>query len=484
MAYKPVGIDENGNLPTRAQAAMDGVVKGHATNPKSQTRAALGAAFDRWQFTPPALHRLDAAMAKATSKPAVVLGLGDSLFEGASASIYANSIPGRASAALQARLGLNGSGTAFIPAAWPGEGGTTPFPVDMVPTTTGTVTKATGASASLGPARKNLQMSAGATVTFKPVVCTGYDIVYGGAISSNQSFTYNHGDGATSVSTSTTRTTLTAQANSGATTIAVAAVPSDWFPGAQILLNPAGPVEYAYIQSISGLNVTLKAGLASTWASGTAVGAHSMGGYVKQVRGLTAASRSVTITAATTTTIEGIRYYNGDEAAGIQWINAGHGGIRADQLKSTGNTDRSFDYIGALAPAAVVCDLLINDSGVQTPSQFIANLTQLRSDVNAAITARGGQVPSWVQVIPYEVDPANPRYQGAAWSAYVDAIYAWAKADTSGPGGASGIHVIDLGRRMPRSDQSATYYNADKIHPTDAGAAEFINWTFRGFPIT
>lgn len=439
-------------------------------------------AVDRWQFTPPSLHRLDSATAKASTKLATILGLGDSLFEGASASTYVNSIPGLASAALQARIGMRGCREAFIPAAWPSEGGPTPSPQDMIPATTGTVTKATGSTSSLGPGRKSIQLSAGATLTFKPVVCTGYDIIYGGVISNGNSFTYNHGDGAVSVSTSTTRTTLTAQATAGATVIAVAAVPSDWFPGAQLIINPAGPTETVYIQSISGLNVTLKAALASTWASATPVGGHGMGGYVKQVRGLGAISRSVTITAVSTTTIEGIRYYNGDENGGIQWINAGHGGIRADQLKSTGNSDRSFDYIGVLAPDAVICDLMINDSGVQTPSQVTTNLNQLRTDINSSITSRGGQIPSWIQVIPYEIDPTNARYQGNAWSAYVDAVYAWARADTTGPGGSSGIHVVDLGRRMPRSDQSSKFYSADKIHPTDAGAAEFIYWTFRSLP--
>lgn len=483
---QPVTVDLTAGAVTAVEFVPTGagyVVRYPVT---TDALAALAATEARpvgsWQFVPPALHRLDAALAKATSAASVVVGLGDSLFESLSSSTYALSIPGRASGALQALAGVSGSTVAFIPAAWPTEG--EPLaPQDMIPTTTGTVTKSTGASGALGPARKSILLAPAATLTFQPVICTGYDIIYSAAVSSNQSFTYDHGEGAVSVSASTTRTTLTALASAGDTTLNVAAVPSDWYPGAQLILNPAGPVEYAHILSIAGLSVTLKSGLASTWAAGTSVGAHGNGGYVKQVRGLVTAARSVVLTAVTNATIEGIRYFNGDEAAGIQWINAGHAGIRADQLKRTGNTDRSFDYIGQLAPAAIFCDLMINDSGVKTPSQMVTNLTTLRSDVNAAVVARGGQIPSWVQVIPYEVDPINTRYQGASWASYVDALYAWAKADTSGPGGESGIHIVDLGRRMPRSDLSASFYVADRIHPTDAGAAEFVHWLFRGLPV-
>ncbi|MEW1918624.1 hypothetical protein [Pseudarthrobacter oxydans] len=68
--------------------------------------------------------------------------------------------------------------------------------------------------------------------------------------------------------------------------------------------------------------------MTKTHASGVPVGAHSNGGYIKQVRGLAAASRAVTLTGVTNATIEGIRCYNGDETSGVHWINAGHGGTR------------------------------------------------------------------------------------------------------------------------------------------------------------
>lgn len=439
-----------------------------------------------WANIPPALYALDAALAKNASAPATIVGLGDSLWEGLSAAVYAESIPGRAAAGFRSRYGIGGGGVGFIPAAWPLEGDPV-APQDMIPTTTGTVTKATGATAGLGPGRKSIQLSPGATITFPAVTCTGYDIIYATAISSGQSFTYAHpGLAATSVSLSSTRTTLTAATAIGDTVLPVAAVPADWYPGVNLSVETSGgQIETAYIASISGLNVTLKTALTKTHDSGVPVGAHSNGGYIKQVRGLSASSRAVTITAVTNATIEGIRYYNGDEASGVHWINAGHGGIRADQLKLTGNSDRSMQTIGAVAPAAVFCDLMINDSGVQTPDQFIGHLTQLKADVLAACAARGVATPSWVQVIPYKIDNPTGRYQGRDWSEYVNAVYAWAKADTTGPGGASGVHVIDLGRRMPGSNTDATgLYNADKIHPSSAGAGQFVNWMVSALPIS
>lgn len=68
--------------------------------------------------------------------------------------------------------------------------------------------------------------------------------------------------------------------------------------------------------------------------------------------------------------------------------------------------------IGSVAPAAIFGNLMINDSGVQTPDQFIGHLTQLKADVLAACAARAVATPSWVQVIPYKLDNPTGRYQG------------------------------------------------------------------------
>lgn len=441
-------------------------------------------AVNGWADVPPALYTLDAALAKSNLAPAVIVGLGDSLWEGLSAAVHAESIPGRAAGGFRARYGIAGGGYGFVPAAWPSENDLV-APQDMIPTVTGSVVKATGATAALGPGRKSLQLNASATVTFKPLVCTGFDIIHAKSISSSQSFTYSvDGAAPVSVSTSATRTTLTAATIVGATVLPVAAVPSDWYPGVQLSVEASGSVEAAYIASISGLNVTLKTALTLAHASGVPVAAHGNGGYITQVRGLTRASHSVVISAVTTSTIEGIRYYDGDETTGVHWINAGHGGIRADQLKLVANYDHSMKAIAAMKPAAIFCDLLINDSGAQTPTTFISNLTQLKTDVLAACAARGIPTPSWVQVIPYKVQTdTGVRFQGFTWEQYVDAIHAWAKADTTGPGGSSGVHVIDIGRRMPGSKSDVVLYNADEVHPSSEGSRVFVDWMVKALPI-
>jgi hypothetical protein len=232
-----------------------------------------------------------------------------------------------------------------------------------------------------------------------------------------------------------------------------------------------GQVETAYIASISGLNVTVTAALTKTHASGVPVGAHSNGGYITQVRGIAEGNHTLRITATTSTTSLAVDFYLNDDSKGIHVFNAGHAGIRADQLLSTGATDHWVQSVVARKPDAIFCDLIINDSGAQTTSTFITNLTNLRSRINTEMAAKNLPQPSWVQVLPYEVTNTTGRFGGVPWSAYVDAVHGWANADTSGPGGKSGIHVVDGSRIMPRSDATATgYYDADKVHYTNIGA--------------
>jgi lysophospholipase L1-like esterase len=431
----------------------------------------------KYMSVPPALFTLDRAISQRQYRAAKIVAIGDSLFEGTAATSYRNSLVPSLADALRARFPTTGQGgggwtggLGTIGSAWSIEGAQ--GPQDFIPTTTGTVTKSTGATASLGLGRRSIQLSAGATLTFPLNRFTGVDIEAAGVVSSSQSYLWQVDSGATtSVSTSTTRTTLTASTAISDTVLPVAAVPSDWYPGVQLSVEVSGgQIETAYIASISGLNVTVSAPLTKTHASGVPVGAHGNGGYITQVRGIAEGNHTLTITATTTTTLLAADFYLNDDSKGIHVYNAGHAGIRADQYLSTGAVDHWVQSVVARKPDAIACDLIINDSGAQATATYITNLTNLRARINTEMTARNLPLPSWVQMLPYEVNNATGRFGGVPWSAYVEAVHAWANADTSA-GGKSGIHVVDGSRLMPRSDATASgYYDADKVHYTNTGA--------------
>ncbi|MEU3476408.1 hypothetical protein [Rhodococcus sp. NPDC006774] len=450
-----------------------------------------------WSDTPPALFALDKAIANRATKKCTIVGVGDSLFEGMSASVYGKILLMQLQDQLRGRFPTVGQGTStlsgglgYIPAAWPIETSTI-APQEMIPTYSGTVTKATSGTAAWGLGRKYLQLGVNGSVTFKSVVCTGFDIEHLGVVTTGASYTYSI-DGGTpvAVSTSTVRATLTAATAIGDTTISVSSVPADWRVGTMVIIETGGNNEQVNIAAIAGTTITLAVALTKTHASAQPVAAHNNGGYLTQVRGLAAGSHIVAITTTTGAFIPGIRYYLNDENSGIHVLNAGHSGIRADQYLSLGAADKWVQSVSAATPAAIVCDLIINDSDVQNPTTYIANLTALKSLIDTDIARKGGDRPSWIQVVPYEVFDSDDRFQSFKWTAYVDALYAWAKADTSGPGGTSGIHVVDLGRRMPRSDVntgayggSGFYLVTDKIHPLDDGCREAAQQITSALPI-
>lgn len=195
---------------------------------------------------------------------------------------------------------------------------------------------------------------------------------------------------------------------------------------------------------------------------------------------------TITAPAGNAVTILGIDYFLNDDSKGVHLYNAGHAGIRADQLKLTGNTDHSLQSIAARTPDFILCDLWFNDTGAQTQATYIANLTQLRSDVNAECAAWGIPAPVWIQLIPYA--PAGTRYIGDGTRRYPDDYYSalksWADADTSGPGGSSGIYLLDCSRLMPRTDATASgLYDADGVHYVDAGAAKWAAVAVDALPL-
>jgi lysophospholipase L1-like esterase len=445
----------------------------------------------RYNDVPSSLMALDRALSQRQYRRCNLVAVGDSLYEGSNAATYRGSFVPQFADAMRARFPVSGQGGGgftggldTIHSAWSIEGGA--GPQDFIPSTTGTVTKSTGATAALGMGRRSIQLSAGATMTFPSNRFTGFDIETANPVSSGTSYTYDIDGGApVSVTTSTTRATLTAATNIGDTVLPVSAVPADWYPGVQLSVEVSGgQIETAYIASISGLNVTLTAPLANTHASAVPVGAHSNGGYITAVRSITEASHVLRITAATALTLLAVDFYLNDDDRGVHVFNAGHAGIRADQLESTAATDHWVQSVVARKPDAILSNLIINDSGAQTTAAFIQNLTDLRARINSEMAARFWPQPSWVQTLPYEVTNATGRFGGVPWATYVDAVHGWAAADTSGPGGKSGIYVVDGSRLMPRSDAATTgYFDADKVHYTSAGAAKWASRVANALPV-
>lgn len=259
------------------------VLAGVLARPKSAQVAAV----------PASLHRVDRAFAQRQYRRVNGVALGDSLFEGRNASAYRKSLVPQLLDALRAAFATSGQGGSgvsggldTIPAAWSikGVSGT---PQDCIPTTTGTVTDATGSSAALGMGRRSSLLAANATMTVPAVRCTGFDIEFAKGITpSGATFTYSI-DGGTpvSVSSASTRANLTVSASVGNSQITVDAVPSDWRPNTELRIETGGNIETAFIASINGLVVTLKANLTLVHASGQPVAAHSNGGYLSRCVG-------------------------------------------------------------------------------------------------------------------------------------------------------------------------------------------------------
>lgn len=440
-------------------------------------------AFRRYVEVPASLHQLDRALSQRQFRRCGIAAIGDSLYEGRDGSSYLTSLVPRIMDSLRGRFptpgqggGGRSGGLGTISAAWSIEGGG--GPQDFIPAVTGTVTKNKVGTSPLGLGRRSINLTTGATLTFTSVRCTGLDIEYAKTITpSGGFFTYSiDGAAAVSVSTAATRTTLTAATIVGATTIVVAAIPSEWQVGTELRIDTTGTLETAYISAIntSTLTITLTAAMTSAHASGVQLAAHANGGYVVQVRGLTEGNHVLVITAGagTTATILAVDFFLNDENKGVHVYNGGLAGIRADQYLSTGATDHWVQSLVARKVDAVICELYINDSGVQTPSTYIGNLTSLRTRINTEHANVGLPQPSWIQLIPFEIDPGSNRYLATKQQAYFDALYAWQQADTSGPGGKSGIFLVDGSRSLPRSDSwtSSGYWGSDRIHPTDAGA--------------
>jgi lysophospholipase L1-like esterase len=188
------------------------------------------------------------------------------------------------------------------------------------------------------------------------------------------------------------------------------------------------------------------------------------GGNVVQVRGLSAASHTLTITAVSSNTyIEGAMVYNGDESAGIRMWGAGHSGWQSDDLANTGSVDW-FESVTPVQPDLVIIHLGLNDFGSQSqarisPTAMKTNIATLLTNVRAKCTIP----PSVVLAIPYErFLPTGTLL--APWSDYRTALAEAAAADGN-------VALLDLGNVIGTFNPTDPYSLSagDGVHPNDRG---------------
>lgn len=237
----------------------------------------------------------------------------------------------------------------------------------------------------------------------------------------------------------------------------------------------------------TGLDIIYaKGGSAGTfsWAidGGTATNVNAnnasvVGGQVAQIRGLSAGSHTVVVTAASGAAfLEGFMVYNGDESSGIHVRDGAHYGYRtADFLDETNRW--TYDAWTPAQPSLVLWELTgVNDYGTSTtanrltPAQTVANISTLLARLRAKCTLP----PSVVMFLNYErVAPTGTPLD--TWANYLQAVSDFAKAD-------GGITLVDVSTLMGTAFSVTDPYglsNADKVHPSDKGHATIAEQVYR-----
>ena len=155
--------------------------------------------------------------------------------------------------------------------------------------------------------------------------------------------------------------------------------------------------------------------------------------------------------------IEGLVVYNGDESAGIQVHDCGHGGYNTNDWLATPTVPERWPAsIAALSPGLIIHAVGADDaSDGMSKATYKAKVITHMAKVNAALTSPA----SWV-LLSY---PTRDSVVGSAvWQSFIDARYEIAATD-------SRVSVLDLTQRMPdiAGDTLGLYY--DLVHPTDKG---------------
>lgn len=170
-----------------------------------------------------------------------------------------------------------------------------------------------------------------------------------------------------------------------------------------------------------------------------------------------------------TSNIAGVVEYNGDFGLGIAVHDCGHfGWLTGNWVTATGSgAAGSAAAIAALSPNVVVITLGANDQFSNVaPSTYQSNLQTIITNLKSRLTA---PYPAFVlNMLPGRGNQNTFTYP---WAQYVNAAYAVAAADTSGPLGNSIVTVMDftLGPRMPGFDTDVYGLWAGTVHPSNTG---------------
>lgn len=220
--------------------------------------------------------------------------------------------------------------------------------------------------------------------------------------------------------------------------LGIAAVAIDGIPAAA--LNTASGATGSFVSAVAryDLSTTGTHTVAVTWTSGTVM-------------------------------VEGIVTYSGDSTAGILHYDAGHFGYTTNNFQAAA-TNAWMTTAAWLQPQLITINVGINDyKQNRGAAAYTTDLNTIIASLRANLTA-----PAATSILLIKASqPTHPSTPTEPWANYVAADYAIAAADTGGPGGASGIAVLELGTRMPTptTDNTLALYNADLTHPTAKGNA-------------
>lgn len=212
-------------------------------------------------------------------------------------------------------------------------------------------------------------------------------------------------------------------------------------------------LEVHYYNTVAGtkIDVTID-GTTTTITTG------STGGAQKWTSGaLTSGNHTVTIkknsTSPADAAVAGVFFYDGDEAAGVQFVDASHYGYKVSDALTT--AQQAFASLNLFAPDLVIVKMNTNDMASVNAATFQANLLQMMETGTYSLKNRlTTKVPSYLFVIEEErsgmVSPIGD---------YAAAVRAVAAAMTAPAA------VLDLTRYLPKSaTPSALPLWTDGIH--------------------
>lgn len=165
--------------------------------------------------------------------------------------------------------------------------------------------------------------------------------------------------------------------------------------------------------------------------------------------------------------LEGVRFYNGDEAKGFHVLDASHFGYTLNSYSSNG----TFPYtpLAFIQPHLVIIPMTYNDFSGQTV--VATYTTQMQSTLTSLRSIRAGQ-PVLLLAYASRGDVTSPTIP---YSSYEAANAAVSAADTAGAGSTSAVAYVSLRGKFPDCPVTPTAippeFSSDRVHYTVAGHA-------------